>query len=314
MNYQSAKIFLSIVEHQSISAAAKTLFMTQSTASSYLSRLEEELEVKLFLRQKGKQKLTLTPEGEGFISIAKEMLAVEQHLQEYKTSFKHKVLRIGASYAVHEFLVRAITEKMSQAFPDVELQLYIIPLGTGRVRNTPQPYDVSIRIYPNRRTASDNQLFAEHRFFFEPQRILCPINTPLPDRILTADDLDCTFEIRKTNITEATAVWLHKYFPEARPSRYPTIMNQLNVHQYFDDPRCWAFVPSTIAEYLATAHPEQLVCRDFCSQPQRRTGMITVSKTYRHQDVLRVFFQCCQEYLDEHPFLEGLLEEDTAFS
>ena len=38
MNYQSVKIFLAIVEHRSISAAARALYLTQPAVSGHLNR------------------------------------------------------------------------------------------------------------------------------------------------------------------------------------------------------------------------------------------------------------------------------------
>ena len=60
MNYQGAKIFLSIVEHQSISAAARALYITQPAVSAQLKTLEDELGVQLFHRD---NPLSLTEAG-----------------------------------------------------------------------------------------------------------------------------------------------------------------------------------------------------------------------------------------------------------
>ena len=47
MNYQNIKVFQAILEHQNISAAAKSLNYTRSTVSEALKQLEDELGVQL---------------------------------------------------------------------------------------------------------------------------------------------------------------------------------------------------------------------------------------------------------------------------
>ena len=117
MNHQSAKAFLAIVEHGSISAAADALYFSQPALSSYLSRLEEELGVRLFLRQKGSRKITLTPEGERFIPVAQEAVQLEKHLQEYRSSCQQKTFRIGAAHSPMSMSSSPSRKSCSGCFP-----------------------------------------------------------------------------------------------------------------------------------------------------------------------------------------------------
>ena len=45
------RIFRTVAEEESISAAAKTLFISQSAVSQSIHQLEEQLQVRLFSRQ-----------------------------------------------------------------------------------------------------------------------------------------------------------------------------------------------------------------------------------------------------------------------
>ena len=57
---------MAIVQHQTSSAAAKALFVSQSTISHRIQALENELGFILFDRQKGFKKMELTEDGKKF--------------------------------------------------------------------------------------------------------------------------------------------------------------------------------------------------------------------------------------------------------
>ena len=165
MNHQSARAFLAIVEHGSISAAADALYFSQPALSSYLSRLEEELGVRLFLRQKGSRKITLTPEGERFIPVAQEAVQLEKHLQEYRNSCQQKTFRIGAAHSPHEYVIRPIAETLQRMFPDLTIQLYIFPAGTYNPEQLAPSCDGAIRFFYSSRPKSTELLTTELRIF-----------------------------------------------------------------------------------------------------------------------------------------------------
>ena len=67
--------FLAVAREQSISAAAKSLHLSQPTLSTQLRALEEELGKQLFVRgSKGSRKITLTEEGMLLRKRAEEIL------------------------------------------------------------------------------------------------------------------------------------------------------------------------------------------------------------------------------------------------
>jgi LysR family transcriptional regulator, salicylic acid-responsive activator of bsdBCD len=73
MDIRQLKYFVAIAEEKTITGAAKRLHMAQPPLSRQLKKMEEELGVTLFERNK-KKCLTLTHEGELFLKRAKETL------------------------------------------------------------------------------------------------------------------------------------------------------------------------------------------------------------------------------------------------
>lgn len=53
MNYEHIETFLCVVTCKNISAAAKALYISQSTVSARIQQLEAELGVSLLIRKKG---------------------------------------------------------------------------------------------------------------------------------------------------------------------------------------------------------------------------------------------------------------------
>ena len=126
MNYQSVKIFLAIVEHRSISAAARALYLTQPAVSGHLNRLEEELGCPLILRQKGVQQITLTATGKAFVPVATQWIDAEKAVLRFKESCSQKTLQLATSVTAHDYLTAPIIQKLLLRNPDLKLNLQFI--------------------------------------------------------------------------------------------------------------------------------------------------------------------------------------------
>lgn len=111
MELRKLRYFLAVADEESISRAAKTLFITQPTLSRQLMELEEELGVKLFTR--GGRRISLTEEGMLLRRRAEEMIALEDKLLDEfgrQTEDLSGVISIGAAEANSaEILPQAIS-------------------------------------------------------------------------------------------------------------------------------------------------------------------------------------------------------------
>ena len=68
------RVFAQVVESKSFSAAADKLGMSKSLASRHVSALERSLSVKLLNRST--RRLSLTPQGEVYVTHCQELLAL----------------------------------------------------------------------------------------------------------------------------------------------------------------------------------------------------------------------------------------------
>ncbi|MBR5421001.1 MAG: LysR family transcriptional regulator, partial [Lachnospiraceae bacterium] len=97
MTITQLETFLNITEKGSFSAAASSLGYAQSTVTTQIKQLEEELDCRLFDRL-GKT-IVLTSQGERLVAYAEKMLQLEReiHLDLSDEQIPSGVFKIGVS-------------------------------------------------------------------------------------------------------------------------------------------------------------------------------------------------------------------------
>ncbi|MDH5324352.1 MAG: LysR family transcriptional regulator [Gammaproteobacteria bacterium] len=102
MDINQAKTFLAITATGSFAEAAKQLCLTQSTISARIKRLEEELGVYLFFRNRSGA--ILTPAGNQFVPYAKRLALTADQARDMIGLHDryHAIVRIGARIALWE--------------------------------------------------------------------------------------------------------------------------------------------------------------------------------------------------------------------
>ena len=302
MNYQNIKVFQAILEHQNISAAAKSLNYTRSTVSEALKQLEDELGVQLIVRERGVRKVTLTPAGRAFVPLVDEWEEMDQHIRDFVRASKQRVLRLAAGTRAHENIVPRIVHCLKQNFPNLKVQLFHIPDGSSWYQNLKsQKFDAAI--YYGR--PLENPMLANFPLFYESRCVLCPANTVLPDRVLTPEDLDVDFEVRysKTGyVSSKSPVWRQTCHLEGRPMM--SVPGWSAIEHYLTDPRCWALMPSDIALQTVARRTQELTIRQITPEPPPLPCSLVVFRSYTDTEVLQCILQCCAEYAEERPHLK----------
>lgn len=97
MNFVQLKYMKTIVEYGSMSAAAEKLYVSQSAISQAISKLEKELDVKLFVRLPN-GRITLSENGRKFLMYCNKILELEE---QAKAAFHNKApathIRLGSA-------------------------------------------------------------------------------------------------------------------------------------------------------------------------------------------------------------------------
>ena len=109
---------------QNMTNAAKSLFVTQSAISCAIKELEEEFQLKLFVR--GKKNLYLTEEGKQFYQMALQVLAdVEKLAETFRPSSREgTALRVGMT-ALTANLFSGVLGELEAEHPEQRVHLSI---------------------------------------------------------------------------------------------------------------------------------------------------------------------------------------------
>lgn len=122
MDIDQARTFLAIAAHGSFIEAARRLHLTQSTVSARIQRLEEELGVRLFVRNRSGAALTVG--GKRYAEYAKRLvLTAEQARHHVGLPSRYRAtLRIGGRIALWEGLMPAWVRWLRERATDVAVQ------------------------------------------------------------------------------------------------------------------------------------------------------------------------------------------------
>lgn len=125
MLHHNLDVFIKVAEYRSATLAAKELYISQPAVSNVIRRLEDELQVKLFYRDR-KQGLILTDIGEKIFAIAKRMEDLDNRLYQTAFAARHLIggkLRIAAVPFLTSALISPALQRFHHQYPRVEIEL-----------------------------------------------------------------------------------------------------------------------------------------------------------------------------------------------
>jgi DNA-binding transcriptional LysR family regulator len=135
MNIQHLRTLLTIVEHGSLSAAARAMHLSQPAVTKQMQRLEQELETTLLVRGprqhrqgSGPPQVALTPAGEQVLAFARDTLGRFEALQEQLALLKtvgRGSLVLAASTIPGEYLLPGLLAAFRVEYPQITVRLTI---------------------------------------------------------------------------------------------------------------------------------------------------------------------------------------------
>ncbi len=122
MDVKYLEYIIEMAEQKNMTKAAKSLFVSQSSLSQYLSKLETELETPLFIRSKNE--LTLTPAGSLYVESAKAVVQIKSKLyHSIKNITGIGRIRIGITSQWGTNMLTSIIPEYKKTFPNVILEI-----------------------------------------------------------------------------------------------------------------------------------------------------------------------------------------------
>ena len=123
--FKDYQYFKAIIEEGGVSKAAEKLFISQSSVSKYLKRLEDNIGFELFSRKS--YPLCLTEAGELYYNYVKQISAMEKEFRasiaEWNEGFRG-VIKIGIPFFHSSIFFPAIFLKFNKNYPNIRIKAY----------------------------------------------------------------------------------------------------------------------------------------------------------------------------------------------
>jgi DNA-binding transcriptional LysR family regulator len=122
MELNHLRTFLVVAEERNVTRAAERLFMTPSSVSAHIKAIEEELNLKLFIRKPQGMEITeqgsiIRAKAESILQDVQEIVNLSARMQTLLTGS----IRIGMNASVKFLRVAGLIARMRQNFPNVDL-------------------------------------------------------------------------------------------------------------------------------------------------------------------------------------------------
>jgi DNA-binding transcriptional LysR family regulator len=184
MDLSSLDIFRAVASERSVTGAAKRLGRVPSNVTTRIQQLEADLGVALFSRV-GKR-MTLTPEGEIFLSYSNRLSdLVREARQAVKPAVPSGRFRVGTMESTAASQLPRVLTRFRASWPEVSLELAIGATRGLTERVLARELDCALIGQPPGKTRGrglrsvfDSKGLEYHRIFAEDLLIVLPFNHP----------------------------------------------------------------------------------------------------------------------------------------
>ena len=292
MDFMELETFLAAAETLNLTKAAETLFVSQSTVTHRLKKLEEELQYKLFFRQKGKRSIALTLRGEEFMSIARRWISLYQEMELLKNNVS-KSLSIASVDSVILTALPSILRELSKKEHGINVSL--------QTEHTPQIYDLVQKREVDIGIASADAKLPEIEtipVFRQRYVLIRPCKDPGPVRQIHPSELDPSCEIFEP--------WGHDYM-KWHDYWWPTMTPHIRIDSltaltnFLDDENYWSIVPESSLNTVLKHY--QVQAFELQEGPEERLYYLVKNKYPNRQSIagIRLFEQMLEPFMDVQP-------------
>ncbi len=127
MNFRDLKYFTTLAEVNNFKTAAELCFVTQPTLSMQIKKLEEELNIMLFERDK--RFVKITPEGKQLLQYTEQILQLKADMKRAASNLQDPnsgTIDLGIFPTLSPYLLPKVITKIGKALPKLEINLHEI--------------------------------------------------------------------------------------------------------------------------------------------------------------------------------------------
>ena len=165
-NLKHLQYFIALHEHQHFNRAAQACFVSQSTLSSAIVKLEEQLGCQLIERDH--KAFIFTPQGEELVLMARKLIVDSTEMVDYAAQQGNPVkgkVRIGCIPTIAPYLLADLVSACQKELPDLSLYLYedttenlLLKLANGDI-------DTALLAFPIEKHSFHSKIVGKDRFY-----------------------------------------------------------------------------------------------------------------------------------------------------
>ena len=242
MDFSSISAFVAVAQYKNISKAAASLYLSQSNLSARISKLEKEIGYQLFMRQRGKHTVELTPKGEQFMEYAKQISNALVEIENLAIGPDRQFLSIGANAGTHQITLNAFYQNFIQSHPNICLGLHTY--HSSDIYNYVKSDRFQLGIVSNAKKMPD---ISTTLIYEEPLFIVANRNSPYYNGIMP-EQLPGNQEIFMAYTQEYIA-WHEQYWPDQQ--YFARLSDAFDLPTFFNNNARWALVNLSTAVYFA---------------------------------------------------------------
>lgn len=298
MNIAGIDIFLSIVEHGTISRAADVLFLSQSTVSTRLKVLEEELGTPLIKRKKGQRYIELTPYGKAFVPIAERWISLWKDTRSLKEEFIYNSITISGVDNVNNFTLLPLYKSIIKSGQNLKLEIQTF--HTKEIHEMIEKQNIDLGFVFGKH---NSKYIISQPIYQEQMYLICHKDSRYYDGI-EVSQLERRDEVH-LNWNAEYLHWHHsKWDPEEKP--FITVNTGSSLIEYLDIPDKWSIAPISLIKCFN--HKIDLVYYTIKPAPPKNTCYMLSNRYPResHVEGICLFLKQLDEYLDNCAWIEKI--------
>ncbi len=283
--------FLAVCRCKTVSKAAEMLFITQSSLSTKLKNLEQELGGQLFYRRRGSREMTLTPAGQRFYELALQHEELHRKMLRVCKN-QRQLLRVSSLNSLGTYLLPEVYDRFMEQHPGVELQIQDMEIEAASRSLLGGSTDIA---FISGKT--DNVQLLQTPVFREAMAVICSKALPVEEA-----DFNWLKSYQELYIEWSTgfAQWHQKTI--GTDHSLLTISIMAHLRQFMEQKDCWAIVPMTVATGLQKDSNIRIL-KSQTPLPYRDISMLTAESSPTAES----FITCLRDTLSHHPEITALI-------
>lgn len=127
MNIRAMRVIMAFVQEGNMTKAAEKIYMTQPAITRTIQKVEEQIGLKLFCKEKNPWSLTYV--GQLYMNFAKQMLAINDNLviqTESIANYKKGLIKIGVMLFEERYIIPKIMTVFQEKYPDLLIEIITV--------------------------------------------------------------------------------------------------------------------------------------------------------------------------------------------